>query len=210
MFFSIILLVVTSIVLYIICKHTKLKSLVTSLSLQQIREVGIIPKQEHVSIAHDIECTCKIQWHTICMLISSILGIVVFIIINARKLKLFRGHLFSNTVKIMLFRSDVQYYVPVKLYRTAGSKHLFKITGKLTPEHVKLKRNIVWDVIELDWKKVNITLNWSKINLPASVIIPLRDKFKIRHTQCQMKTLDFSYYAKARHDLVTNDSPETV
>ena len=103
----------------------------------------------------------------------STLGIVVFIIINARKLKLLRGHLFSNTVKIMLFISDDQYYLLAKWCRTAGSTHLFKSTGKLTPEHVKIKRNILWDVIELDWKEVNMTLNWNQINLPASVIILL-------------------------------------
>ena len=39
----------------------------------------------------------------------SILGIIVFVILIARKLKLFRGHLFSNIVKIMLFISDAQY-----------------------------------------------------------------------------------------------------
>ena len=82
----------------------------------------------------------------------------------------------------MLFISDAQYYIPVKLCRTAGSIHLFKIMGKLTPEHVKLKRNILWDVIELDWKELNMTLNGNKINVPASVIIPLRHKFKIRCT----------------------------
>ena len=38
-----------------------------------------------------------------------------FIVINVRKLKLFRGHLFSNAVKVMLFISDGQYYIPVKL-----------------------------------------------------------------------------------------------
>ena len=80
----------------------------------------------------------------------------------------------------MLFISDAQYYVQVKLCRTAGSIYLFKITGKLTPEHIKLKGNILWDIIELDWKEVNMTLNGNKINLPASVIILLRDKFKIR------------------------------
>ena len=95
-------------------------------------------------------------------------------------MKLFRGHLFSNAVKIMLFISDVQYYGPIKLCKTAENIHRFKITGKLTPEHVKLERNILWDGIELDWKQVNITLNGNKINLPASFIIPLRDKFKIR------------------------------
>ena len=57
---AIILLVVISIVLYIICKHTKLKSLVTSLTLQQLREVGAATKQEHVSVTYDIECTYKI------------------------------------------------------------------------------------------------------------------------------------------------------
>ena len=39
----------------------------------------------------------------------------------------------------MLFISDIQYYVPVKLYKTAGSIHLFKITGKVMMEKVKIK-----------------------------------------------------------------------
>ena len=134
---ALISLVVTSIVICIICKHTKLKSLVTSHALQQIRGTDV--KQEHVSIVHDIECTCKIQWYVIATLGSVVLGIMIFIVINAWKLKLFRGHLFSNAVKVVLFISDVQYYIPIKLCRTAGSIHLFKITGKLTPEHLELK-----------------------------------------------------------------------
>ena len=80
----------------------------------------------------------------------------------------------------MLFISDAQYYVPVKMCGTARSIHLFKITGKLAPEHIKLKQNMLWNVIELDWKEVNIDLNGSEINLPASVFIPFRVKFKIR------------------------------
>ena len=63
----------------------------------------------------------------------------MFIILNARKLKLFRGHLFSIAIKIMLFISDAQYYIPVKLCRNTASIHLFKGTGKLTPEHIELK-----------------------------------------------------------------------
>ena len=127
---------VTSIFMYIIYKHTKLKSLVTSLALQQIREVGMVAQQEHVLITHGVECTCKIQCYTIFMLGLMALGIIIFIILNARKLKLLRGHLFSKAFKIMLFISDAPYYIPVKLCRTVGSIHLFKITGKLSPEHV--------------------------------------------------------------------------
>ena len=105
----------------------------------------------------------------------------MFIILNIRKLKLFRGHLFSNAVKVMLFMPDAQYYVPVKLCRTEGSIHLFKFTGKLSPEYVTLRRKILWDIIEIDWKEVNMTLNGNTVHLPKSVIMLLRDKFKIRH-----------------------------
>ena len=106
---AIFTLVVMSRVMYIIFRHTNLKSLVTSLALQQIREVDVVAKQEHVSIMHDIECACKIQWYTIVMLSLTVLGIIIFIILNAKKLKVFRGHLLSNTVTIMLFISDAQY-----------------------------------------------------------------------------------------------------
>ena len=57
---AIISLVATSIVLCIMCKHTNWKSLVSSLALQQLEEVDAVTKQEHVSIIHNIECTCKI------------------------------------------------------------------------------------------------------------------------------------------------------
>ena len=63
----------------------------------------------------------------------------------------------------------------------AGRIHLFKITGTLTSENVKLKRNRIGDIIEIDWKEINVTLNGNKINFPKSVTIKLRDKFKIRH-----------------------------
>ena len=39
---------------------------------------------------------------------------------------------------------------------------------------------ILWDIIEIDEKEVNLMVIENKINLPMSVIIPLRDKFKIR------------------------------
>ena len=117
----IVLMVVTTIVMYIQCKHMKLKTLVTSLALQQIKEIGMVADQEGVTLAQDIYCTCKIQWYTIFVLCLSILGLVLFVSLKSRNLKLFRGHLFSNTVKIVLFISDAQYNVLIKLCRIAGT-----------------------------------------------------------------------------------------
>ena len=48
--------------------------LVTSIDLQQIKEVGAVTRQE--DIMPNIECTYKIQWYTILMLSLSILCLV--------------------------------------------------------------------------------------------------------------------------------------
>ena len=102
-----------------------------------------------------------------------------------QKIKILQRCTFSNTVKIMIFISDVQYYVPIKLCKTAGSIHLFKIIGKLKPENIKLNRHNIWDMLEIDWEEVSVTLNDNKINLPRVVTIKLQDKIKIR---CLMKS----------------------
>ena len=80
----------------------------------------------------------------------------------------------------MMFISDVQNYVPIKLCNTAGSIHLFKIRGTLKPENIKLNKNYLWDMIEIDWKEVTVTFNENKINLHRKVVIKLHDKIKIR------------------------------
>ena len=55
----IISLLVMTLVIFILCKHTKLKILVTGLVLQQIKEVGAVTRHEY--IMPNRECTCKIQ-----------------------------------------------------------------------------------------------------------------------------------------------------
>ena len=80
----------------------------------------------------------------------------------------------------MMFISDVQNYVPIKLCKTAGSIHLFKIRGTLKPKNIKLNKNYLWDMMEIDLKEVTVTFNDNKIDLPWIVIIKLHDKIKIR------------------------------
>ena len=91
-----------------------------------------------------------------------------------RKTSFCKGCLFSNDNKILLFISNAHSYVPIKLCRVARSIYLFRIKGRLNPEHVKIKKNWIWDALEIDWSDVSITLNDNKIDLPSLVIIPLR------------------------------------
>ena len=120
----------------------------------------------------DILCTCKTQWYIMGMLIIITLGMLY--LVNNKLRKGCKGCLFSNNTKILLFIFNTHSYVPIKLCRVAGSIHLFRIRGRLNPEHVKIKKNWIWDVLEIDWSDISITLNDNKIDLPSSVIIPLK------------------------------------
>ena len=71
------------------------------------------------------------------------------------------------------FHIRLQYYIPIKLCKTAGSIHLFKITGILTPDKVKLNKHYIWYILEVDWKQVKVTFNGKAINLPKSKTLKL-------------------------------------
>ena len=74
----------------------------------------------------------------------------------------------------MIFISDVQNYVPIKLCKTPGSIHLFKIVGTLKAKNIKLIKNFLWETLEIDWREVTVTFNGDKIDLPRVVIIKLQ------------------------------------
>ena len=118
---AIILIIATVVTIYIICKHNKLRALVTSLAPQQVKE----EKAEGIEDA-DYKWECMAIFYIILTLSITIIGLIIFTILQLRRIKLCRGQLFSNIVKIMLFISDVQYDIPVKLCKTAGSIHLFR------------------------------------------------------------------------------------
>ena len=73
----------------------------------------------------------------------TLFSMAIVILLHYRKSKFCRGHRFSNIVKIVLFISDVQHYIPIKLCKTSGSLHLIKVTGTLTPEEYKTKQKLL-------------------------------------------------------------------
>ena len=75
---------VTNLAIYLLCKHKKLRTLVASLVLQQVREVGTIRTQEEVTTE------CKIQINIILALAVTIFSLVMFAVLHSRKLKLCR------------------------------------------------------------------------------------------------------------------------
>ena len=108
-------------------------------------------------------------------LVNSYIGFTIFmaivILLHYRKSKFCRGHRFSNIVKIVLFISGVQNYILIRLCKTSGSLHLFKITGTLASEDIRLNKNYLWDTLEINWDKIKLSFNSNEIKLAQLVMI---------------------------------------
>ena len=168
LFISIISLIPTTLITYLLCNHKKIRMLKASLVLHQVKEVGTILR-ETIS-----ECTTLAYIG----IILTILSLIIVTFLHYRKSRFCKGYRFSNVA--VIFISDVQNYVPIKLCKTAGSIHLFKIIGMLKAKNIKLNKNYLWDTLEIDWKEVTLIFNGNKIDLPKVVIIKLQDKIKVK------------------------------
>ena len=167
---AIISVVIVFLVIKLIFKGENMQVLLTNLAIVKGAK----------AINEENEAVTKEYW-IITIWLSLILFCILFLTIEKiYTMPIFRKYRYSNTIKIMLFISDIKSYVPIKLCKTSGSIHLFKLNGSVNKENIMLHKNTIWDVIEVDWRLVAMTLNENIINLPGSVIIPFRDKFKIR------------------------------
>ena len=156
-----------TLVVYLFCKHKHIRTIVASLILHEIKEVeaNSSPNPEMDNYG------CRTLVYIGIILI--VLSMIIVIFLHYRKSRLCTGYRFSNVMKIMLFISDVQNYVLIKLCKTSGSIHLLKIKGTLKSQDIKLNRNYLWDTLEINWNKITITFNDNKIDLPKIVTIKM-------------------------------------
>ena len=162
---AVISVIIMFIVIKLVFKGEKMQALVTNLAT--IRGVKALSKE--------IETIDKEYWILIIWLSLILLCVLFLTIEKLYRMPMFRKYRYSNTIKIMLFISDIKLYVPIKLCKTSGSIHLFKLTGSINRKNITLHKNTLWDIMEIDWRPITVTLNGNVINLPGSVIIPFRD-----------------------------------
>ena len=77
---AIISIIATVVTTYAICKHNKLRALVTSLALQQVKEV----KAEDTEDV-DYKCKCTAQFYIILTLSITMIGLIIFAILPLRR-----------------------------------------------------------------------------------------------------------------------------
>ena len=116
---ALLTVIITLVIIYIVLGHSKLKTLVTNMALQCIKTVEAAALNPNYAL-------CENGLVRILMIIT--LGIVTLMALaNLRKSRIFRGRLFSNTIKIKLFIGNNQCYIPLHLNKIAGSVHLLTL-----------------------------------------------------------------------------------
>ena len=153
MFTSSILSIITiMLIIHLFCKPKHTMTIVASLILHKIKEVEANPN--HNLETNNYECR-NLAYVGI---ILTVLSMIIVMFLHYRRSRLCRGYKFLNAIKIMLFISDVQNYIPIKLCKTSGSIHLFKIKGTLQSENIKLNKSYLWNTLEINWNKIMITI----------------------------------------------------
>ena len=68
------------------------------------------------------------------------IGVAGFLITRAKKIKIFKGYLYSSTPHMIPFVSDVYRYVPLKINN---------ISGDLNIDTITVRRNFIWGTLEI-------------------------------------------------------------
>ena len=137
---AILSMLATIAIIHLVCRHTKLKALVTGIAFHPIKQTEALLDSEKILL------NCTAQWYTIAVLTLMIIGLVIYIFETTQKCTIFKRRLYSNTVTVMLFFPGIKQYIPVKLCKTAGSIYLFQIYGQLTSDQITLERKYLWDM----------------------------------------------------------------
>ena len=182
---ALLTIIMALVVIYIVTGHSKLKTLISHKALQHI-------KTAEAAALNPNHIICESGREKIFLVINlAIVTLMAFA--KLRKSGIFKGKLFSNTIKVKLYVVDNHCYIPLHLHKLAGSVQLFKLHGILTKENLVLKQNWIWDVLEIDWTDVYLLQEPKEINLPVIVVIPVYYKYKFRQLLKKSTTNPFTY-----------------
>ena len=196
---GILTVILTFVIMYMLCRQSKLKSIVANMALQCIKTIEAAMTKETES--------CNFELMQLLIILNLVMT-VLLIFIKLKKSKVFQGHLFTNMVKINLFLANTQSYMPLELNSAAGNVHLFKLSGALVTENFILKKNWIWDVLEINWNNTCVTLNDKEISLPGTLTIPLVYKLKVRKSLTERNSLYMYIMLKHRKSWYSLESEQ--
>ena len=110
----------------------------------------------------------------------STLSVIIVIWQQWKNKNLCRGYLYTNLFEIKLILGEATRYLPLKLRKMAGPLHRVGINMIPTPRQISLIHGWMWDTLTIDWTGILMTSGNETIQLPSTIIVPIRAKFKLR------------------------------
>ena len=187
-----LVVVILMCIIGIIVKHFRLQTLVTSLgltSLVPVTKAYIIQKANEHTITempmylakqHAEKVVCSHPTLTAVGSVIAITGLLYGLFKIFKSLSWYRGYKHSRCCTIYFFLYHEDYYTPLQLRKCSGHMSMFTMENKMAMNNLKLTKNYLWDLIEIDWADVKIK-NLEPISLPNKITVPLNHKVKTRN-----------------------------
>ena len=94
------------------------------------------------------------------------LGVNGYLIITAKKARICMGYLYSNASHIMPCVSDIYRCVPSQISNVSGDISWFKLIGTLNTYSLILRKNCIWDTLDINWSQRKVLVNNQEVRLP--------------------------------------------
>ena len=143
---------VTSVVIFVICRHFKLQALVASLALAPIPKVEANPLPTHTEV-------CSNPHLTALAIVIIIICLLIWLYVHCKYLTWFRGYCYNSTCTLYIFFFNTHFYVPVKIKWLSGHMHMYKLTNAITPDGLSIQKSFIPDTIDFDWQCMHLHMN---------------------------------------------------
>ena len=175
-----------------------MKTLVSAMALHQARPIEAVtaslPAVQNESIlilterltAMDIptndatKLVCHDPWVSFVVTLITIVGVVIYVYRSCRHMTILRGHKFASICHVHIIFCNNTRYVPLKIGQYIGSPFLFQYNEFPQVEHIILQRNLLWDLLHIEWDEERIHYQDRNIPLREHLNVPLKDKLRLR------------------------------
>ena len=121
------------------------------------------------------------EFITVVIMVLCVLIVVWYSYRNCKNLTLCYGEQYEQPVKIYLFLKRGGRYIGLKLRSMPAHMNFFENKGRLHSQSIMLEQNCGYDIKYFDWEGVELQYANTKVPLPCSIIISLKNKQRIRN-----------------------------
>ena len=164
--------------LYLAVKHKKLHAWVAALAVYRTSACEALPIDILTTGQNRVVCTQP--WLSLVATVVTIVGACFCIYKYVNPMSLIKGTQYARVCVLYVFVTYKCRYVPIKIATSKGLLCMFALHGEVVPSDIRLKKNLLWDTIHIDWKNILLTYNKKSVPLSQDITVSLWDKMRVR------------------------------